>query len=177
MKKSIEPIIARYAKGYNDLKAKGECTVSPKKITYYSKSLAEDNFQGEMIIKKEFKADLFGTMEDGKVKLEIAPTDNYPHQNFKFDISVYYKDFYMNKHQELRFKRMDYEKANEYINKYFTDNVNIEIGYKHFSFNELENILPKETYYKAFRKFLEDNKIKYKETEEYFSIDFSQFAE
>lgn len=175
--KSVEPIIARYAKGYNELKLKGECKVSQNEITRYCKSLAEDNFQGKMIIKKEFRASLAGTMEDGDIKLEIAPTDNYPHQNFMFDISVYYKDFYMNKYEELRFKRMDYDRANEYINKYFTDNVNIEIGYKHFIFHELENILPKETYYKAFRNFLEDNKIKYKETEEYFSIDFSQFVE
>lgn len=175
--KSIEPIIARYAKGYNELKAKGECTVCSNEITRYCKSLAEDNFQGKMIIKKEFRAALAGTMGDGEIKLEIVPTDNYPHQIFIFYVNVYYKDFYMNKYEELRFKRMDYDRANEYINKYFNDNVDIEIGYKHFIFHELENILPKETYYKAFRNFLEDNKIKYKETEEYFSIDFSQFVE
>lgn len=175
--KSIEPIIARYAKGYNELKAKEECNVSQNEIARYCKSLAEDNFQGKMIIKKEFRAALAGTMEDGEIKLDLIPTGNYPYQNFVFYVTVYYKDFYMNKYEELRFKRMDYDRANEYINKYFTDNVNIEIGYKHFIFHELENILPKETYYKAFRNFLEDNKIKYKETEEYFSIDFSQFVE
>jgi len=175
--KSIEPIIARYAKGYNELKAKGECTVCSNEITRYCKSLAEDNFQGKMIIKKEFRATLAGTTGEGLIKLNLIHTDDYPYQNFVFYVTVYYKDFYMNEYEELRFKRMDYEKANEYINKYFSGNVNIEIGYKHFSFNELENILPKETYYKTFRKFLEDNNIKYKETEEYFSIDFSQFVE
>lgn len=175
--KSIEPIIARYAKGYNELKSKGECKVSQNEITRYCKSLAEDNFQGKMIIKKEFRAALAGTMGEGEIKLDMIPTGNYPYQNFVFYVTVYYKDFYMNKYEELRFKRMDYDRVNEYINKYFSNNVNIEIGYKHFIFHEVENILPKETYYKACRKFLEDNKIKYKETEEYFSIDFSQFVE
>lgn len=146
-------------------------------------SLAKKGFLNEVLISK----DLDFVLETGRIfwKSYLTSSLHYSSENKEFNVVFEIpckstKPFsYRYLKNELRFKNMDFERADEYIKEIFgVDYTGSARQNSSINFNPYKTYLDlnyKDLVFNSIREYLTQNEIIFTETENQIAIDFSQF--